>query len=65
MDECALRVLREFAEETDDLRLAEMDFRERGWGRVIGKEQSGSDTVFLDLRRHGEILQAVGELVDS
>jgi ATP-dependent DNA helicase RecG len=52
--------LQAFAEETDDLRLAEMDFRERGWGQVRGKAQSGSETVFFDLRKHGRLLEEIG-----
>lgn len=53
--------LQAFAEETDDLRLAEMDFRERGWGQVRGKAQSGSETVFFDLRKHGRLLEEIGQ----
>ncbi len=54
-----------FSAQQDDSRLADINFRDRGWGQVHGKKQSGSDAVFFDLRRHGEILQAVSQTAES
>lgn len=51
--------LQAFSEETDDLKLAEMDFIDRGWGQIQGTAQSGNNSTFFRIREHRRILNEI------
>ncbi len=56
--------LQTFAQETDDLKLAEMDFIDRGWGQIHGTAQSGNNTLFFNIKRHHRLLSEISEKVE-
>jgi ATP-dependent DNA helicase RecG len=57
--------LQAFAEETDDMRLAEMDFKERGWGQINGALQTGVPSTFFNLKKHAAIIEKISEKINS
>ncbi len=56
--------LQAFAEETDDMRLAEMDFKERGWGQINGTLQTGVPSTFFNLKKHAAIIEKISEKIN-
>lgn len=58
-DDDTLERLEHFAQETDDEKLAWMDFYERGFGTLCGKEQSGNTSKLFRLPRDKDLFERI------